>query len=117
MYAVSTSPYVVVGGGTMPYIGANSNNPMQGMIRFNGNSMETFNGTHWTAVNTTIGVGLSLDAIHAIDWAKERMQQEKEWTQLAEKNKAVQIALDSLQQAKNHLAVTASLAREYETTN
>ena len=36
----------VSGGGTsVPYVNQNNNNPMQGMIRINGNLLETFDGT------------------------------------------------------------------------
>ena len=39
--------YIVVSGGdtAVPYVTQNTNNPMQGMIRINGNLLETFDGT------------------------------------------------------------------------
>ena len=44
------------------------------------------------------------------------MEEEKEWKALAEKNQAVKIALDNLEQARQQVDIIAKLAREYETT-
>jgi hypothetical protein len=38
------------------------------------------------------------------------------WQSLATDNKAVKIALDNLEQARQQLDITAKLAREYEQT-
>ncbi len=40
-----------------------------------------------------------------------------QWQSLAKDNKAVKIALDNLEQARQQLDVTAKLSRDYETTN
>jgi len=41
------TPGVTVSGGntSLPYIGSNANNPIQGMIRINNTDLEVFNGT------------------------------------------------------------------------
>jgi len=39
------------------------------------------------------------------------------WKSLANDNKAVKIALDNLEQARQQLDITAKLAREYDTTS
>jgi hypothetical protein len=39
------------------------------------------------------------------------------WQSLAKDNKAVKIALDNLEQARQQLDITAKLSREYETTS
>ena len=62
-------------------------------------------------------VGLNSDAESLLDWAREKRNEELAWKTLAKDNKAVKIALDNLEQAKQQLDITAKLAREYETTS
>jgi hypothetical protein len=115
MNAYSTSPHIVTDGSGLTYVGTNPSNPLQGMLRLNGSNMEVFDGSYWKHVDTTVSVGLSGVANSAIDWAIKRMEEERQWAELAKENKAVKIALDNLEQARQQLAVTAQLAREYDT--
>jgi hypothetical protein len=119
MNAYSTSPHIVAAGGGLTYVGSNPSNPLQGMLRLNGSNMEVFDGSYWKHVDTSVSVGLSGAADSAIEWAIKRMEEERQWAELAKENKAVKIALENLEQARQQLAVTAQLAREYdtETTN
>jgi len=119
MNAYSTSPHVVTGGGSLTYVGTNPSNPVQGMLRLNGSNMEVFDGSYWKHLDTSVSVGLTGAADSAISWAIKRMEEEQQWAELAKENKAVKIALEKLEQARQQLAVTAQLAREYdtETTN
>jgi hypothetical protein len=119
MNAYSTSPHIVTGGGSLTYVGTNPSNPFQGVVRLNGSNMEVFDGSYWKHIDTSVSVGLSGVANSAIDWAIKRMEEERQWAELAKENKAVKIALENLEQARQQLAVTAQLAREYdtETTN
>lgn len=115
--AYSSSPHIVAyGSGSLPYVGS-SPNPVQGMVRVNGSSVEVFDGSNWTVVSNQIHVGMSTDANDAISWAIKRMEEERTWEKLAESNSAVKIALDNLEEARRQLSITAQLAREYETTS
>ena len=113
----SSSKHVyAAGGGSLPYISYNTNNPAQGMLRINGSEMEVFDGNTWMKIYaSSANVGLNNEAEQAIDWAIKRMKQEKEWYELATTNEAVRIALDHLEQARTRLELTAHLAREYDT--
>jgi hypothetical protein len=108
----------VSGGNTaLPYVGPNSNNPMTGMIRINGTEMEVFNGSGWQMLSTSYAtVGLDQDVLDTVQWARKKRDEEMTWQSLAKNNKAVKIALDNLEQAKQQLNITAKLAREYEQT-
>ena len=119
MNAYSTSPHIVTAGGSLTYVGSNPSNPFQGVVRINGSNMEVFDVSHWKHVDTSVSVGLSGAANSAIEWAIKRMEEERQWAELAKENKAVKIALENLEQVRQQLAVTAQLAREYdtETTN
>jgi hypothetical protein len=62
-------------------------------------------------------VGLTPDAESLLDWARNKRDEEMAWKSLAEKNQAVKIALEKVEEAKRQLDITAKLAREYETTS
>ena len=108
----------VSGGSTsLPYVPPNSNNPMQGIIRVNNSDLEVFSGTGWMSMSAThAAVSLDQEILDVIQWARKKRDEELKWQGLANDNKAVKIALDNLEQARQQLDITAKLAREYEQT-
>ena len=99
----------------MPFVSYNPTNPAQGMLRINGSDMEVFDGNSWTKIFlSNANVGLSGPADSAINWAIKKMEQEKAWEELANKNQAVKLALENLEQGRRQLEITANLAREYD---
>ena len=116
----SSSPHVSVSGGSsggLPWV-APSSNPIQGMVRITGSEMEVYDGNGWCKIwmNDSY-IGLNKSADDAIAWAIKKMEEEKQWQELAESNQAVKIALDNLEQARRQVDITAKLAREHEPTN
>jgi hypothetical protein len=114
-----TCGVTVSGGNTaLPYVGPNANNPMTGMLRINNTEIEVFNGNSWQQLSTSYAtVTLDQDILDTIQWARKKRDEEMKWQSLAKDNKAVKIALDNLEQAKQQLDITTTLAREYETTS
>lgn len=100
------------------YVSPNSNNPMQGIIRLNGSQMEVYDGNTWIALAGSYPT-IDLDSMtqSVLNWAVVKMEEERKWTELAKENTAVKIALDNLEQARQQLNITATLARDYETTS
>ena len=114
------SGLTVTGGNTsVPYINQNNNNPIQGMLRVWGNDMQVFDGNAWINMSTSYAtVGLDQDILDIVQWARKKRDEDLSWKLLAEKNSAVKIALENLEQAKEQLRITAHLAKEeYETTS
>jgi hypothetical protein len=109
----------VSGGNTaLPYVGPNIQNPMTGMMRINGTEIEVFNGSSWQQLATSYAtVGLDQDVLDIVQWARKKRDEEMMWQSLAKDNKAVKIALDNLEQARQQLDITSKLAREHETTS
>ena len=107
---------IVTGGDTsVPFISANLSNPIQGMIRVNGNLMEVFNGTNWIVMNTSYAtVGLSNAAQEAIDWAQYKMQQERDIELLKEQYPLLIGAIEEVEQAKSKLDLLLALTRDYD---
>ena len=108
---------IAVNGGdtSVPYVNQNVSNPIQGIIRVWGNDMQVFDGSNWMNITTSYAtVGLDPVNQEAIDWVKQKMQDEKELHQLSKENPAVQIALDNLKRAQEQLDVTIILSKEHE---
>lgn len=114
------SKYVTayMGSNNDPYFSMSA--PSAGMLRFNGDNrnMEVYDGNNWRIMSgTSASVSLNPEAEQAISWVLTKMSEEKEWQSMAEKNQAVKIALDKLEQAKQQLRVTATLAKEDNNSN
>ncbi len=89
--------------------------PSSGMLRFNGDTriMEVYDGMSWRAMaGTSASISMNPNAEAAIDWAIKKMQEEREWEELAKTNSSVKIALDNVEQAKQQLRITATLAKD-----
>ena len=113
------SGVLVTGGNTsVPYVNMDITNPLQGMIRVWGSDMQVFAGSGWVTLTTSYAtVGLDQDILDIVQWARKKRDEEMVWKSLANDNEAVKIALGNLEQARQHLDITAKLARDYETTN
>lgn len=70
---------VVGGNNTLPYIGSNPNNPLMGMLRVNGSSLQAFDGGSWLNINNSASeVRLGSEAQQLLDWARLKRAEEQE---------------------------------------
>ena len=116
---VQHGKYMYIHGGHAggPYV--NMNNPSAGMVRYDGNNLQVYDGTSWlTLTGSSASVGMNPVAEEAIDWVRQQMEKEKQLFDLAKKSKSVSIALENLNKAKAELELIAILAKEHneETT-
>ena len=106
--------YIVVSGGdtAVPYVTQNTQNPMQGLIRINGNIMETFDGTRWIPMNTSYAtVMLKPEYSIILDWAAKKMQEEQQMKVLAEQHPAIADLVEAVDKAQEQLQMTAALVK------
>ena len=106
--------YIFVSGGdtAVPYVTQNTQNPMQGMVRINGNVMETFDGSRWIPMNTSYAtVMLKPEYSVVLEWAAKKMQQEKEMQALAQQHPAIADLVDAVAKAEEQLRMTAALVK------
>ena len=109
----------VSGGNASTYVNGYSGLQGVGNMRYNTSNqcMEVFDGNNWVTIAMDYAsVGLNGEAESLLDWARQKRDDEMMWKSLANDNKAVKIALDNLEQARQQLDITAKLAREYEQT-
>jgi hypothetical protein len=111
---------IVSNGNASTYVNSYSGQQGVGNMRFNTSTqnMEVFDGNNWVMLGMGYAsVGLTPDAESLLDWARNKRDEEMAWKSLAEKNQAVKIAVEKVEEAKRQLDITAKLAREYETTS
>jgi len=104
--------YIVVHGGdtAIPYVTQNTQNPMQGMIRINGNVLETFDGSKWMPMNTSYAtIMLKPEYAVVLEWAAKKMQKEKEIQALAQQHPAIADLVDAVDKAEEQLRMTVAM--------
>jgi hypothetical protein len=74
--SLNSGPGVIVtGGNSGPYV--DMNRPSAGMVRYNGNTMEVYDGHNWMSVSTHASVQLDPDVQRILDWAQKKMLEEQ----------------------------------------
>jgi len=104
--------YVNVNGGdtSLPYVTQNTNNPIQGMIRVNGNLLEAFDGSRWIQINSSYAtVSLTATYQSAMNWVIDKMTEEQKMKALAEQHPAIADLVDAVDKAKEQLRMTVAL--------
>lgn len=85
-----SGPYlsVINSPGASPYI--NPSQPMTGMVRYVSNRLEVYDGGSWLQIGGgSASVSLTGEAIEILDWAKKKMEDEKQLEALAAKHPGV----------------------------
>lgn len=113
----SSGPYIRVTNGlnygTGVFISPNSNNPMTGMVRVNGNQFEAFDGTGWVRISASVAdVGLNESAVTAITWAQEKMFEESKLKMLAQSHPAIADAVSKLEKTMDEIKVLVALTEK-----
>ena len=108
--------HVIVGGGNSASNYINNGSGMMGVgdLRFNTSTqqIEFYNGQTWqTFTMAQATVGLTGTAETAIDWALNKMEQEKEARRMAEHYPAVADALGAVREAEQQLKTVVALCR------
>ena len=102
------TPGVTVSGGntSLPYIGSNANNPIQGMIRINNTDLEVFNGTGWQSLPSSYAtVSLDQDTQDLLQWARTQRQLERNRAVLIENNPALEKAYKAILRAEQNFDI------------
>lgn len=101
---MSGSGINVQGGHTsFPYISQNSSNPIQGMIRLNGQDMQVFDGNSWLNLGASYStVELNGDTQAIIQWAREQRDKQAERERRIKNNPALKKAYEAIQRAEEN---------------
>ena len=109
------SEYLAVSGGSSsgPYV--SMNNPSAGMVRFNGNNFEVYDGGSWLAMyGAHAMIDVSNKTREILQWAESKMHMEREIMKLVETNATVADAWNTYLDAGKKLEVIMALVKENE---
>jgi hypothetical protein len=97
----NTSPHIrVINTTSNPYVSANVNNPMQGVLRFQNSSLQVFDGNSWITMGMNLTTDVSSEFNEVMAWARDRMQEDREFHNLCQEHPALQDAYEKLQIVK-----------------
>lgn len=116
---MSGSGVNVQGGHTsFPYIPQNSSNPIQGMIRVNGQDLQVFDGSTWVTLGSTYAtVELNGDTQAIIQWAREQRDKQSKREQLIKNNPALQKAWEAIQRAEANFDILEKFVENDDDTS
>lgn len=79
-YLISNTPLLTVEEYGRLYVYGDPGNSLAGQVRFNlsNQKLETYTGYSWVCISWDLSVNLSQDVKDIIQWAKNKMQQDKE---------------------------------------
>ena len=109
----ATGKYLQVSGGSFStYV--NNFNGAQGIgnMRFNtsNQNMEVFDGNGWITINMGYtSLGLTQDAESILDWAKKKMQEERDLEQLAQINPTVADLVKTIKEKQEQIRIVRNL--------
>ena len=105
----ASSPFIFTGPDSSPYVGQNG--PAAGMVRFNTSSqqLEAYDGSIWHRIANNENVGLTHEAVEAIQWARAKIQEEAKLKELAKQHPGVADAMDALKRASEQLEIIVKL--------
>jgi len=89
------------GTGGLPHVPPNSSNPMTGMLRVNGTSLEVFTGSSWQYVSTNYAsIELDSNTQSVVSWAMKKMAEEQKIAELCKKYPALEKAHNNYEMIK-----------------
>lgn len=111
----SSSPFLFTGADSSPYV--SNNGPAAGMVRFNTNTqhLEAFDGSVWIQIANNEHVGMSQEAVEAIQWARKKIEEEAKLKELAKQHPGVADAMDALKRASEQLEIMVKLVDKDKT--
>lgn len=106
----------ITGGPGSNYVNINNIGSMGvGQLQFNttNQQLEVYNGTSWQKLNLgTYYAGLTPHAEMILDWAHEKMREEKELERLAKDSVAIKDLVEQIKQKQNQIKMVRTLIKK-----
>lgn len=110
---------ITVSGGssTYPYVPMNSNNPIQGMIRINGQDTQVFDGSTWQTMSASVAmIELTGEVQSIIDWARKKKQEEEKLDELCKKYPGLSKARNNFETFKRLVDAEEDLSQSVQSS-
>ena len=101
---------IIVNGGSVSFqsVPMNANNPIQGMLRLNGQDIQTFDGSGWVTVGASYAnVSLDTESLDLLQWVRTQRQMELNRKTLIANNPALKNAWVAIQKAEANFDILA----------
>ena len=87
--------------------------PSAGMVRYNGNNFEVYDGNSWIIIPSG-DAQVSLDGVtlESLQWVRRKMTEEKHLEELAKSHPSVADAVAAVAQAQEQVAIVAALVQQ-----
>ena len=109
---IAVSGYI---GTPWPYISINQVNPMQGMLRINGQELQAFDNNTWINIpSNTAAVSLDNDTRDLLQWARTQRQLDMNRATLIANNPALENAYKAVLRAEANFDILAKFVEEDE---
>jgi len=105
-------PGIVASGGmTYPYIPMNPNNPIQGMLRINGQDIQAFDGSGWVTVGASYAnISLDTESLDLLQWARLERTKQRVLEERIEQSPALKKAYESILRAQENFDILDKIA-------
>jgi flagellar hook-basal body complex protein FliE len=110
----TASPFLYVSPTTGSYVNNYSGQSGVGMVRFNTTTshLEAFDGTNWIQIASHASISMTEEAVEAIQWTRNKINEEKKLKELAAKHPGVADAMDQLARASEQLEIMVQLVNQ-----
>ena len=106
---------VNVQGGSVsfPYVPMNNNNPIQGMVRINGQDMQVFDGSSWITMGTSYAtIELNGETQVLLQWAREQRDKQQARERRVLNNPALKKAYEAIERAEANYDILDKIVGE-----
>lgn len=95
-----------------PYV--NISSLSAGQVRYDptSRSMQVYDGASWVMLASSAEVKLSPGAEEILRWGRQKMEEERNWREMAEKNPTIRDAYEKFKQAEEQLKMLQALVKE-----
>ena len=113
----NSTPWLTVNTYTnAPYISPGSQSA--GMVRYNTNMqrLEVYDGNIWLELGGGASIETSAETNAILNWGRQKMEEERNWRVMADKNPAIRDAYEKFKQAEEQLKIVEALVKEDNVT-
>lgn len=108
--SLSVGRGLTVAGGINSPTYINMNNPSAGMMRYNGNNIEVYDGSSWIIMQSSHAViEFDPDTHSLLEWARKKREEERVLEKLAQEHSSIKDLVDQINQKKEQIKMVQIL--------
>ena len=92
----------------------NPGSPSSGLVRYNNNTFEVYDGYIWHPIHTSGSIRLDPNYQQVLEWALKRQREEQEILELAETSPVIQDLVNQIKEKQDQLEMVKVLLKKEE---